>query len=459
VDEQPPIDGEIQPQPPGGVSIRQRLVGGSMRAFAGRAGTALASVALNAVLARLLTPEDFGAYFLAFTLVSVSAMVARLGLAHTATRVIAEAMGTDRPGRARAMIRLATRITVLSSVLIALLLMTGIAEWIADSLFESDALADVAIIAAVWVITMALEVVFSEIARGFHLIGLAVLFQRLLSSSLSIVLFAVIWTVRGEAELSEVLVVSIAAGIAANAIAAFAIGRRAKDLDGPGSIALPEAFSVALPLMATNVLLFVLAQGDIWIMGAVFAEDEVAVYASAVKLVTLAAMPLFIVNAVLPPIIAELNAKQDLVRLERVLRSTATIGGAPSLLVAVAFIAFGGPILGLIYGSFYRDGATVLAILSLAQVARVAAGSSGFALMMTGEQQLMSGLTAVFGILTIGGAILAAEPYGKTGVAVAVAVGAVLRNAATVLAVKRRLGIWTHITLSGRAIREAAKSI
>ncbi|NIR58784.1 MAG: flippase, partial [Gammaproteobacteria bacterium] len=58
-----------------------------------------------------------------------------------------------------------------------------------------------------------------------------------------------------------------------------------------------------------------------------------------------------------PPYIAELYARGEKRRLERILRQTAALAGIPAIVVLVAFIFFGGPILGTFYPDSYAAGA------------------------------------------------------------------------------------------------------
>jgi len=54
-------------------------------------------------------------------------------------------------------------------------------------------------------------------------------------------------------------------------------------------------------------------------------------------------------------------------------------------------------------------------------------------------------ITLVSGILTIASAILLVHNYGALGVASAASGGMVLQNIASLIAVKLRLGFWTHV--------------
>ena len=63
----------------------------------------------------------------------------------------------------------------------------------------------------------------------------------------------------------------------------------------------------AIPFLLIALTSFVLLSADVWILG--FFDQDVAVYGMASRLVTFVAMPLLVVNLVLPPIVAEMYAR------------------------------------------------------------------------------------------------------------------------------------------------------
>src|SRR5581483_4666855 len=135
--------------------------------------------------------------------------------------------------------------------------------------------------------------------------------------------------------------------------------------------------------LITNVASYFLSTGiDLLVLGAFRPQPEVALYGAATRLVVLVATPLWILRGVLPPLIAELHAQGRRVELERTLRAGATLAGLPSLLILLVFVFFGRPVMGVLYGSFYRKGALVLVLLSLGRLVSVWAGSSGLPVTM-----------------------------------------------------------------------------
>ena len=427
-------------------SIKQKLLKGASWAFAGKVAAALAGLAVNALLARLLTPKEMGAYFLTFSFVMLASTMAQLGLTQTIVRLVAESMGTDRPGRARQAILLVIRLTAVGAFVVAAILAFGGGQWVAEKVFHSALMAQVMGLVAVWVVALTFQSVMAEVFRGFHDIRLASLFSGLSTAVLAMLMFAGLWLVQGHADLNQVILLMVIAGLSSVTLSTLLLGKRLTALPKlETSISLQEVFPIAWPLWLTNLTLFVLSQADLWLLGIFRAQDEVAIYGAAARLVAFVAMPLLVVNAVVQPIIAEMYSRNNKDKLERVLRTTATMAGIPAFIVLGLFVIWGNNILALVFGDFYKSGGGILFILSLGQLANVWAGSCGLTLMLTGHQMTMLAITMISGSITVVGALLLVGPYGAVGVASSAAFGMVLQNVFMLVSVKRKVGIWTHI--------------
>lgn len=228
---------------------------------------------------------------------------------------------------------------------------------------------------------------------------------------------------------------------------------------GPQGIESPvsprDVMRDAVPILGISLTTFFLLSADIWILGALGSQAEVAVYGATSRLVILIAMPLLVTNLVVPPIVAEMYAQGRTVELERTLRTFSTLAGAPSLLVLVAFIFLGGPTLGLVYGDYYQSGVVVLVILSAAKMVAVWSGSCGTVLQYTGHQTSMLWVSVFTSALFVLGALFAARLYGAVGVASVAAGTTILQNVTLVLVAKRKTGIWTHLSFSLSPLRKA----
>src|ERR671916_1298919 len=265
---------------------------------------------------------------------------------------------------------------------------------------------------------------------------------------------ALLWVRSEQTSLATVLLVCIGSGSVSVVVSLWLLYDKVSSL-GPSEGAQEEPVSAkevlenAIPFLAIALTSFVLLSADIWILG--FFDEEVAVYGMASRLVTFVAMPLLIVNLVLPPIVAEMYAQGQTGRLERTLRTFSTLAGVPSLLVLVVFMLLGGPILGLIYSKpiYSSDTAVlVLLILSAAKLTAVWSGSCGLVLQFTGHQSSMLRVSLLTSPLFFVVAILATQRYGAVGVACAAALTMTSQNVIMVLLAKRKTGMWTQVMFS-----------
>lgn len=412
---------------------------------------AVAALAVNTLVARLLNPTAVGAYFLTFSVVTVTAAAARLGLPRVVVRFVSASLASGAPGEARDVIR---RVTVLSAgmgVLAVAVLSGPPGKWLAASLFESEPMERVLPLAGLWAAMEALRYVLSEAFRGFHDFRLAALFGDAARGVLTAVVMAVLLVVWNDVSLAVVVGVSLAASTLTAAVAGVALQRRVATLGTATRVGQRLAL-IALPLMVVDLVGLLLNQLDLWVVGASHPAADVAVYGAAGRVAILLAVPLFVVNAVTAPLASELHVQGRHAELETALRGASTVASCATLVGFVIVLIAGGPILGLIFGSFARDGGEILAFLSAGQLVAVATGSCTVTLMMTGHQRtVMAGSVAALAV-TVPGLIVAADAWGTTAVAAVSAAGLALQNIVLTVAARHHLGIWTHASLSPRTV-------
>ncbi len=434
-------------------SLRRRLMSGGLWAFGSRLATAFTAFATTFLLARLLSPQDLGAYFLAFSVVSVGSLVGLLGMDQAVVRLMAESIDMKQFERARSVLGKVLGLGGLGAlgVGIAYLLFGRIVE---THVFRAPTLVAVTWLVALWIMVVALQLLMAEVFRGLHDIRLASIFFSLGNGVVLTASLGVLWLLVDRTGLSSVLLLAVGSSLASATLAGWLLYRKVASLPPSESVAAnTEGFSdilrLAWPLLVTNVTLFALGQGyvDLWIVGAFRPEEDVALFGAAARAVMLVVLPILVVNSVVSPLIAGMYAQGKTRGLERALRITATLATIPALLVWAVLLLLGGPILGLLFGPFYREGAVVLALLSTGQLANVLVGACGATLTMTGHQRVAMLITVGGGLIMIVGSLALVVPYGITGVAAATALGIVVTNVAYWLAVRRKTGMWTHAGL------------
>lgn len=438
------------------ISIKQRLLSGGAWAFGGKLITAITSMALSALLARLLNTTDMGAYFLILSITTAAAMFIQLGLTQTTVKLIAESLGTGQSGRTRGALLKIFTLACLGATLITSLMTMEPGKWLIENTFNSQIITASLALAATWAIIIAFQNITAEAFRGFHAILPATLFGGLITSVASVLFFSALWLSGRQATVQQAVILSITAGAVSLLAALFVLRKKVHALptDQSASPKTGEILAIAWPILITDVLLFALSQSTLWVLGAYRPQSEVALYGAAMRLIILVSIPLLIINAVVPPIIAEMNAQGKKSQLEHALRMTATVAGLPAFAVSICFILWGGPILELIFGEFYRSGATALALLSVGQLVNVWSGSCGLTLMMAGQQITMMVITIICGLLTIGGSLWIVQDYGTTGIAAIAAATLILQNVLMLLYAKKKVGVWTHAKFALPSMRQ-----
>ncbi|MCI5194736.1 MAG: flippase [Candidatus Electrothrix sp. AW5] len=430
-------------------SVKQYLIKGGTWAFAGKVASLIMGLVLSSFLARLLSPEDMGAYFLALNLATFFSIFSRMGVDNSLQRFVAEALGRGQPHVACTIIRKGLTLTLISALLVAVVVYLWVGPWINQHLFTSERLGNSISFVSFWLILLTFQNIFTAVFQGAQQIQKAVIVNGLLTSSVATVFIAYYLMVKGQALLSEVLPWILIAGGCNILFALLALMNNKtisnKSVKKNKSVGYIGLISHSWPLLVNAIMMFTLSQSGLWVMGAFASDAEVASYGAAIRMVVLTSMTLVIVNIILPPLIVHLHADNQKERLEKVLRSTATIAAIPALAVLLCYIFLGGWILEIVFGEHYRAGATVLMITSLGQVANVLVGSCGYVLVMTGHNYLIMFISIASSVIAFTGSLLLVQSYGSTGVAIGYTFAMLVQQLAMLLFARYRCGVWTHI--------------
>ena len=445
--------------------LKRRLMRGGGWAFGGKMLVALTGLASSVLLARMLTPQALGTYFLAYSILNVGTSLAALGLTGTVVRLVAQNMGLNLFGRVRRVISVVVGVGTLGALGLGLAyLLFG--DDLAMIVFRAPALAAITGLIAGWIVVVTVQGILGETFRGFHDIRLATILggqntgaaTGLATVALLTASLFLLWVAIGQTTVATVVLLAICSGAVNTLVAGWLLHRKVTKLPAPTpdeggepdpKKVLREVMSISLPLLVVTLLMMVRTNGDVWILGASLPQEQLALYGAANRLVSMVTMPMVIITAVAPPLIAEMYSQGRREDLERALRSMATLTGIPAWLASVGCIFFAGPILGLVYGNYYREGAAVLALLSIGLFASVCSGACGITLAYTGHQKMLMVITIISSVATFIAMFAAVKPYGMVGVAAAKTAGQILQNGIVLLVVKQKTGMWTHVGLRG----------
>lgn len=422
------------------------------------------SLLTNIVLVRLLSPKQVGVYFLSLNIIAFIIIIITLGLNKVLLRKIASDIALNRGKRILEIIALAFIITAIGSVLFGILYYV-LGPWMANNFFNSQELIVYIPYVIAGFILLALQSLIADALRGFKDIRMAEIFATggtnlgLITSVLLFITLLVLYLIQWNVNLNTIFGLIVTFALISLITALVALWKKIIQLDNLKqeeplaniikNPLLVQLMKNAYPLMLSSMLLFLLNKADIWLVAGFSNEADVAVYGAASRLIALIATPIVMSNAVLPPIIAELESEDKKMELENILRGTALITSVPSVVAFLFLILFGRGILDLIYGDFYISGYSILVSLGIGKVFSVLVGSCGMTLIMSGKEKQVMSITAISTFVTLALSYGLGFYYGMRGVAIGMAMGSILINILRLLVVKIRLGIWTFVGLKG----------
>ncbi len=241
---------------------------------------------------------------------------------------------------------------------------------------------------------------------------------------------------------------TVAANLA-GAVIALAVTVRWRRQATPGEVHLAEAAHdsktwarTAYPLFAVSLAQLVIShQSDVIVVGTMLGTDDAAHYGAASQLTMPLVLAASSVTFVAQPIIADLYARNDLQRLQSLIRTVtwgATIVAIPMATMLIAL----GPWLLSLWGPSFVEGHGVLVILTLAQLVIGLVGAlAGFLLTMTAHEREAAWIIGLSALLNVVLAVLLTPVWGPLGTATATLTAAVARAATLSIHIRRTMGL------------------
>jgi len=434
------------------LSLGQQLLSGSAWTFFAKVVAIATALTVNALLARLLSPDEFGIYFLASSIVAVSSIVASLGMNNVIVRLLGESHSTDQGQNSRIIVVRCASLALFGAAMAAILISGPPGQWLAERVFASPLLTSCTGWIAVWLIALTAQTMLTEAHRGLKDFRMsAILGGPIAGIGLVMILLASIF-LGFELKLKEAIALSALSTLAVAPLGIWFIRKKTAHSSGRFPLEPLELASVAFPMLITSITLALLNQSEIWIVGIYLEKTDIALYGSALQLASLIGFPLLILNSVVPPYVAELYKLEQRDRLQRELRRATGIATYAAVAGFLFLALLSSSLLKIIYGDFYQQAATVLVIIAAGRLASVGTGPCGIVLMMTGFHHIMMWVNILTGTASVFLMILVAKPFGLPGIATVAALMIITQNAAMLWFAHAKSGIWTHADLRPKAI-------
>jgi O-antigen/teichoic acid export membrane protein len=388
--------------------------------------------ASNVLMTRRIGPSSFGIYMLASTILRVVSIFSVVGLDNGLIRFVALYNGRGDKSRLKGVILSGTKIaSVISFVFLFFFFFTS--DFISTRIFPKPDLSFALRILLISLPFTTLMAVWLGGIQGFQLIKSRVYVERLIQP-LSRLLFLLFFFLLGM-QLLGVLLATVLSAIIGFIFALWYLTKSFPLLKGDDLIPLYENKSLlafSIPLLFATFFSFIIRWTDILMLGFFKTSSEVGIFGAVDRVIPLVSLPLQSLNVIFSPMIAELYGERNFSKLEGLFKVETKWAISLSFPIFLALSIFAHPVMN-IFGDAFTVGATVLIILSAAQMIRVSVGSTGPMLMMTGHQNISLANTTIFAIANIILNYLLIPRYGITGAAVASAISLIAINIVEVI--------------------------
>ena len=422
--------------PPGGLPGDLALVarGAGLGVAGGLVRQALTAVTVL-VLARLLTPADFGLAQLGISCAVLLAVLGKAGLNTAGARYVAIYLAAGRKREARGVIQAG----LLWSGLLAVGLF-GLVVAVAPGLagvFHKPEFAGPLVCFAAWMPPAVLTMISTAavLARGSARPHVVV--RDLLMPAGCLLLAAA-----GAALWPRATVVGLAyagASLVGMVVSLRYLGRSFADLRGVQPIYHSALlWGTALPLMLTDLAAVGLTQADVVLAGRLLPVEQVGIYAAASRLAILGALALTALNQILAPVISRLHHQGRTLELDSLLKTVNRLCLTVSMPLLALLVGLAGPLMGVL-GPRFTAGSAALVVATLGVLVNVGTGSVGYALMMAGYQWLAFATNLVCLGLLVGLMWWLVPLYGVLGAAIGMAASTSLVNLVRLVLVRRLL--------------------
>lgn len=454
-------------------SLKERLLSGGVWSFFAKGSASFLTVALAAIIVRLLSPDDVGVFFLSYSIIVLLSFLARFGIDQFCVRYIGHELAEKRYLAARDFIKTILLLVFGFSFIISVLLYFLSDLILSDYLFRDDLDFNISIYLAIWLPVTAIQFLFAEIFRSYHNIKYASIFAggTIFGGFLSSLLFGIVVSIgyaTGSSFYLEEILQILFSIIIFLLFIEYKIMRSMVnqycELDGQSGrevISVKEILYESYPFFISALSLMLLLHADTIILGLYEPEAEVAVYNAATRIAKLMLIISMILIEVTTPVIVELNIKGDKKKLENMLRATATIATIPSVIILLYFIFFAEFVLGAVYGEYYESGALLLVIMSVGQLGGVWAGPGSYVLNMLGFQKASMYISLIISVIAIVICAFIAPIYGAVAVVLVTAVAYASKCIISMLYVYKLTGLLTcaKVFFSQNDIKKLAQFI
>ena len=337
---------------------------------------------LNWVFAKYLGKAGVGKFFLVFGMVTILAMVGKLGLDRTVLRFVATYVSQNEWGKVKGVQFFAFRLVSVVTLSLSVILFF-FSKQIAVYWFKQPDLENLIKIFVLGIAPLAIIQNTSETIKGAGKVQLAQSLYDALLPALAILIF-LCWPQKNtDTSVKAYLTGVVLVFIITQAAWRWIISRHNVPREKADKEMLLKS---AMPIFWSNVFQQINLWMPTFMLGMWAGPGDVGLFEVARRLAALTAIFQAVFNSNLAPRIASLYAKGETKKIQEMCGNSTMFVGMLATPVFLAFILFPAFFTGL-FGSEFSEAAPMLSIMSVGQLYNVLMGPVGISLMMCGREQ------------------------------------------------------------------------
>jgi O-antigen/teichoic acid export membrane protein len=403
----------------------------------------------QAAISQLFGVAAFGFYTSGVAAVNLGQIVSRFGMENGVVRYVAHHRARGDTPRVRGTIIQAIFFSLVVSVVFSAVMFFG-APFMAERFYDAPIMQTVLRAFAITLPFFTFMMMVLWATQGFQTVTYASYVQQMIRPALYLLLLPVFYLIG-----AGLVGVIAAYGLSMLLGSVFAVYYLRKlfpplfDTKVQPKFETRDLFSVSIPMSITTGAQYLNTWSAVWIIGYFAAGAPVGIFTAAARTATLSTIVRFAFSGIFSPIISSLHAQGDRESLGRLYKDISRwiFTGAFAIFLAILLLAEDVLVLG--FGREAAVGVTALVVVAFAQLFSSSVGPTPRMLAMTDNQNVAMVATAVASVVGVVVSFvligLAPTPEQKIlGAAVGMAAAIVTENAATLVAVRRRLGFWPY---------------
>jgi O-antigen/teichoic acid export membrane protein len=413
---------------------------GSAWALGARMGSTIIAMFTSIIVARFYGAEIMGIVAMINSFMSLAVVFAVLGTDTSILRLIPEHVARYSVTSAFLIYRKIQYFVAGVAVLLGSLLFLG-SNLIAKNVFSKPHLSFFIALSSVFLIFLSIAVLNTQAIRGLRLIRTFAFMQMLPAvSKLIILILITLFFFNPYNPIYAIFASCAITAIAGALIMQIVFKKKILPFDVVFNMPVKGILAISFPMFMTATINLAIGQTGILILGIFRTEAEVGYYDIAVKLAMLTTFALGAVNTMVAPKFSELFHSGNMNDLFYVAQKSAKLIFWTTVPILAVLFVLGKPILSLLFGPEFKVAYGAMMLLVIGQFVNSVAGSCGYFMEMTGNQNTYLNIVLGAAIICVGLNFALIPSFGTIGAAIAGMASIIFWNIVTLIFIKMKYG-------------------